>query len=56
VASSIAITTQPNTQKGSRISVHVYSRQSESAIKEAIETYISTRRQLKEVGCKVPPE
>ena len=44
------------TQKGSRVSVHVYNRFLELAAREAIEAYLSTRRQLKEVGLKVAPE
>ena len=42
--------------KGARISVHCYNRYLELAAKEAIEAYLSTRRQLKEVGLKVAPE
>jgi hypothetical protein len=34
----------------------VYNRFLELAVKEAIETYLSTRRQLKELGCKLAPE
>lgn len=44
------------TQKGSRVSVHVYNRHLELAVREAIETYLNTRRQLKEVGCRLAPE
>ena len=44
------------TQKGSRVSVHVYNRQLELACREAIEAYLSTRRQLRDVGLKVAPE
>jgi hypothetical protein len=44
------------TQKGSRVSVHVYNRYLELAVKEAIETYLNTRRKLKELGLKVAPE
>jgi hypothetical protein len=32
------------TAKGARVSVHVYNRNSESAVKEAIETYLNTRK------------
>jgi hypothetical protein len=42
--------------KGSRVSVHVYNRQLELAVREAIETYLDTRRKLKELGLKVAPE
>jgi hypothetical protein len=41
------------TVKGARISVHCYKRILELAAREAIEAYLSTRRQLKEVGLKV---
>jgi hypothetical protein len=44
------------TVKGSRVSVHVYNRHLELAVREAIETYLNTRRQLKELGLKVAPE
>jgi hypothetical protein len=44
------------TAKGARISVHVYNRFLELAVKEAIETYLNTRRKLKELGLKVAPE
>jgi hypothetical protein len=44
------------TVKGSRVSVHVYNRFLELAVKEAIETYLNTRRKLKELGLKVAPE
>ena len=42
--------------KGARISVHCYNRYLELAAKEAIEAYLSTRRQLRDVGLKVAPE
>jgi len=42
--------------KGARISVHCYNRYLELAAREAIEAYLSVRRQLKEVGLKVAPE
>ena len=42
--------------KGARISVHCYNRFLELAAREAIEAYLSTRRQLKDVGLKVAPE
>ena len=44
------------TVKGSRVSVHVYNRNLELAVREAIESYLNTRRQLKEVGCRLAPE
>jgi hypothetical protein len=44
------------TAKGSRVSVHVYNRHIELAAREAIEAYLNTRRQLKEVGLLVAPE
>ena len=44
------------TQKGSRVSVHVYNKHLELAAREAIEAYLSTRRQLRDVGLKVAPE
>ena len=42
--------------KGARISVHCYNRFLELAAREAIEAYLSTRKQLKDVGLKVAPE
>lgn len=42
--------------KGSRVSVHVYNRHIELAVREAIESYLNTRRQLKELGLRVAPE
>ena len=44
------------TAKGGRVSVHVYNRHLELAARAAIEAYLSTRRQLKDVGLKVAPE
>lgn len=44
------------TAKGSRVSVHVYNRHLELAAREAIEAYLNTRRQLKEVGLPLAPE
>ena len=44
------------TQQGSRVSVHVYNRHLELAVREAFETYLNTRRQLRDVGLKVAPE
>ena len=44
------------TAKGARVSVHMYNRERELAVKEAIETYLNTRKQLKELGLKVAPE
>ena len=44
------------TVKGGRVSVHVYNRHLELAVREAIETYLNTRRQLKDLGLKVAPE
>ena len=42
--------------KGARISVHCYNRHLELAVREAIETYLNTRRQLVEAGLRVAPE
>ena len=44
------------TVKGSRVSVHVYNRHLELAVREVIEIYLNTRRQLKEAGLKVAAE
>lgn len=44
------------TAKGCRVSVHCYNRHLELAVRETIEAYLSTRRQLKELGLKVAPE
>lgn len=42
--------------KGTRVSVHVYNRHLKLAVREAIESYLSMRRQLKEMGLRVAPE
>ena len=42
--------------KGARICVHCYNRYLELAAREAIEAYLSTRRQLRDVGLKGAPE
>lgn len=42
--------------KGCRVSVHVYGKTSEETVKEAIETYRNTRKQLEDAGLLLAPE
>ena len=42
--------------KGARVSVHCYNQHLELAVRETIEAYLSTRRQLEEAHLKVAPE
>lgn len=43
-------------QSARGISVHVYSKGQETAVKKAIEMYVNTRNELKEIGQKVAVE
>lgn len=44
------------TAKGCRVSVHVYNRSLELAVRESIEAYLKTRKTLKDANLKVAPE